>query len=50
MKLEDLLKGTPHEGKPLKTPPRSVDAERMDEIEAALVELAEILVGGESDG
>lgn len=49
MKLEDLLKGTPHEGEPTTKPPRS--ATRMDEIEAALCELAEILVGEvESDG
>lgn len=46
MKLEDLLKGTIHEGEPTEKPPRA--ASRMDEIEAALCELAEILVGGDA--
>lgn len=50
MKLEDLLKGTPHEGKPLSTPPRSADNERIDELEAALVELAALIAGEEEDG
>ena len=47
MKLEDLLKGTPHEGEPTAKPPRT--SSRMDEIEAALCELAEILVGEVED-
>ena len=42
--LKSLLKGTPHEGEE-STPPR--DGVRMEEIEAALVELAELIVGGE---
>ena len=42
--LKSLLKGTPNEGKESQTPKA---ARRMDEIEASLVELAEILVGGE---
>lgn len=42
--LVDLLKGTPHEGEE-STPSR--DGARMEEIEAALVELAELIVGGE---
>ncbi|MBO7687041.1 MAG: hypothetical protein J6V72_11690 [Kiritimatiellae bacterium] len=47
MKLEDLLKGTPHEGEPTTKPPRA--ASRMDEIEAALVELAELIAGEEDE-
>ena len=42
--LKALLKGTPNEDK-LSTPPRGGD--RMDEIEAALVELAELIAGEE---
>ena len=49
MKLEDLLKGTPHEGKPLRTPPKANT--RIEELEAAIVELAELIAGEEeSDG
>ena len=48
MKLEDLLRGTPHEGEPLRTPPKS--NERIEELEAAIVELAELIAGGEDDG
>lgn len=50
MKLEDLLRGTPNESAPLKQPPLRVGADtgsRIDDIEAALCELAELIVGGE---
>lgn len=49
MKLEDLLKGTPHEGEPTTKPPRVESEKRMDMLENAIIELA-ALVGGDNDG
>ena len=48
--LASLLKGTPRESAPLTQPPLRVGADtssRIDDIEAALCELAELIVGGE---
>ena len=43
--LASLLKGTPRESAPLKQPPKG--DERIEELEAALVELAQLMFGEE---
>ena len=48
--LKSLLRGTPNESAPLTQPPLRVGADtgsRIDDIEAALCELAELIAGGE---
>lgn len=45
--LKSLLRGTPRESAPLTQPPRG--DERIEELEAALVELAELIAGEEDE-
>ena len=44
--LKELLRGTPRESAPLTQPPRG--DERIEELEAALVELAALIGGDEA--